>query len=134
MRTSKRANGYTLIEVLVAMMILTMALTVLMQMFSAGLRTIDTSADYARATLVAQSLLAATGSAEVITSGETHGREAKFHWIRTVSEYRAEVIDNVESTIPAAYLVIVVVEWPGRVRPRSLQLTTIKLARTGGQT
>ena len=33
-----RVNGYTLIEVLVAMMILAMALTVLMQIFSTGLK------------------------------------------------------------------------------------------------
>ena len=134
MRTSKRANGYTLIEVLVAMMILAMALTVLMRMFSAGLRTIDTSADYAHAALVAQSQLAATGLAGAITIGETYGSEAKFRWIRTVSEYRAGALENAQNIPLGAYRVTVVVEWPGRVSPRSLKLTTIKLDRIGGQT
>ena len=61
MRSERRSGGYTLIEVLVAFMIMAMALTVLLRIFSGGVRNIDVSSDYARAVLIAESQLAATG-------------------------------------------------------------------------
>jgi general secretion pathway protein I len=129
---SARVDGYTLIEVLVAMMILAMALTVLMRMFSGGLQNISTSADYAHAVVLAEAQLAATGSSEATVPGQTYGREDKFRWTRSVEEYYPVELGETETLPVAAYQVTLVVEWPGRARPRRLSLTTIKLDRLQG--
>ena len=129
MRPDPRISGYTLIEVLVAMTILAMALTVLMRMFSSGLQNVSTSGDYARAVLIAEGQLAATGSTEAAMPGESHGSDDKFRWTRTVQEYAPTELGQSRSLPVAAYRVTVAVEWPGKARARRLNLTTIKLDR-----
>ena len=129
MRIDTRSCGYTLIEVLVAMMILAMALSVLMRIFSSGLQSVSASADYARAVLIAEAQLAATGSTETAVPGEIHGNDDKFRWTRTVQEYAPTELGETQSLPVTPYRVTVVVEWPGRARARRLNLTTIKLDR-----
>ena len=73
-----RQSGYTLIEVLVAFMILALALTVLMRIFSGGLRNVSVSSDYAVATLIAESRLAATA----VELDETKARLAELVELR----------------------------------------------------
>jgi len=129
-RTKRQVRGYTLIEVLIAMMILALALTVLMRIFSGGLRNIAVSADYAHAVLLAEAQLAAAGSSEALAPGETYGNEDdKFRWTRTVEEYMAKEFEKVEKLPVTAFQVTVVVEWPNFGRTRRLNLSTIKLDR-----
>ena len=129
MCTEKYIKGYTLIEVLIAMMILAMALTVLMRLFSGGLRNIAISADYTYAVLLAEAQLAVAGSSEALVPGETYGNDDKFRWTRTVEEYMAEEFAETEKLPVAALQVTVVVEWPNVGRTRQLNLSTIKLDR-----
>lgn len=136
--TAKRACcGYTLIEVLVAMMILALSLTVLFRIFSGGLRNIGVASDYARAVMVAESVLAATGKTEIMQPGETSGTLFdKYRWVRSVSPYHPESASSNDDLPVNAYRVSVVVEWPATGSPRSLDLSTLQLAipaATGGQ-
>jgi general secretion pathway protein I len=126
-------NGYTLIEVLVAMMILAMALTVLMQIFSTGLKSVGTSADYVHAVLLAESRLAVVGSDGTAWPREASGNDRKFRWTTTVEEY--EAAESAAAGAPAdlsvtAYQVTVVVEWPGPAGRRRVDLSTLKLSRS----
>jgi len=128
MRTERQVKGYTLIEVLVAMMILALALTVLMRIFSGGLRNIAVSADYGHALLLAEAQLAAAGSSEALAPGETYGNDDdEFRWTRTVEAYVPNEFTEGEKLPVAAYRVTVVVEWPNSGRTRRLNLSTIKL-------
>lgn len=120
-----------MVEVLVAMLILAMAVSILMRLFSSGLQNISTSADYARAVLIAETRLATSGTSEVIVAGETSGDDDEFRWTRTVEAYAPPELPHREALPLAAYRVSVAVEWPGRVGPRRLSLTTIKLDRSG---
>ena len=133
MRTKRLVKGYTLIEVLIAMMILALALTVLMRIFSGGLRSIAVSADYAHAVLLAEAQLAAAGSSEALVPGDTYGNDDdKFRWTRTVAAYVPNEFTEKEKLPVAAYQVTVVVEWPNSGRTRRLNLSTIKLDRLQG--
>lgn len=123
-----RQSGYTLIEVLVAFMILALALTVLMRIFSGGLRNVSVSSDYATATLIAESRLAAAGIDLPLVPGETSGTEGeRFEWTVSVQDY--EPWPGYRSAVKgvAAYRVTVTVEWPHHDRMRRIGLSTVRL-------
>ena len=68
---SGKQGGYSLIEVLVAFVILAMALTVLLRIFSGGLRNVDAATDYAQAVVIANAQMNSPGSIEPLQPGET---------------------------------------------------------------
>ena len=129
MRSDRLTQGYTLIEVLVAMAILAMSLTVLFRIFSTGLLNVDVSADYARAVIVAEAQLAAAGLDVELRQGQTEGAvNERFHWMRSVENYvLAGQSDDQEMPV-SAFLVTVAVEWQHRGRTRQVSLNSIRLA------
>ena len=128
MKARGRISGYTLVEVLVAFVILAMALTVLLQIFSGGLRSVSISSDYARAVAIAESQLAEAGVAEALRPGQELGdTDSKFTWTRTVTE-RLPVPGSVNtSSFVKAYNVTVSVEWANAGRIRQVNLSTTRL-------
>ena len=67
----RRSRGYTLVEVLVAFVIMAMALTVLLRIFSGGVRNVALSSDYAKAVLIAESRLATAGIDDTLARRDT---------------------------------------------------------------
>jgi len=129
-----RQSGYTLIEVLVAFMILALALTVLLRIFSGGLRNVSVSSDYATATLIAESRLAAAGIDVPLRPGETSGTEGeRFAWTVSVQDYAPWPGYRSAARGVDAFRVTVTVEWPHGDRTRAVGLSTVRL-RTGGGT
>jgi general secretion pathway protein I len=132
-RQLARQSGYTLIEVLVAFMILALALTVLMRIFSGGLRNVSVSSDYAVATLIAESRLAATGIDVPLRPGETSGTEGeRFEWTVSVQDYQPWPGYRSAAKGVDAYRVTVTVEWPHGDNTRSVGLSTVRLDTEGG--
>ncbi len=127
--TAKRHCGaYTLIEVLVAMMILALSLTVIFRIFGGGLNKIAIASDYSRAVMVAESVLAAAGNTESLQPGESSGSLfEKYQWVRTISSYQEDGEPSYDDLPLSVFRVSVVVEWPGTSGNRSLDLSTLKL-------
>ena len=122
------SRGYTLVEVLVAFVILAMTLTVLFRIFSGGVRNISVSADYARAVLIAESRLAAAGINEPLYAGETYGVEdEEFTWTRSVTPYRPSPQYKSQVKDLKAWYVAVTVEWPHGEGERSIDISTVRL-------
>jgi general secretion pathway protein I len=133
MSTDRRDSGYTLIEVLVAFIILALALTVLLRIFSGGLRNVSVSSDYARAALIAESSLAAAGVDEPLVPGAITGSEdGRFRWTRTVRDYQPYPGYRSSARNIAAYHVTVSVEWPHGDSTRSIDVSVIRLLRPEG--
>ena len=129
MRNRLNSRGYSLIEVLVAFMILALALTVLLRIFSGGLSNISASADYARAVLVAEAQLAGAGIAGELSPGETTGEEAgRYRWTRKVRAYPLPGMAGTADPPVSAYQVTVTVEWPRGAQLRQVDLTSLRLA------
>lgn len=127
----RRCCGYTLIEVLVAMMILALSLTVIFRIFSGGLRNIGIAADYSHAVMVAESVLAATGITEALEPGETSGRLFdKYLWVRSVTPYQPNAEPSSDDPPVNAYRVSVTVEWSAKGDTRSFDLSTLRLVST----
>jgi general secretion pathway protein I len=132
MSLSRRQQGYSLIEVLVAFTILAMALTVLLRIFSAGLRNVDASSEYARALSIAEAELAVPGILEPLQPGITQGEEdGGYRWVRDVAEFRPIDGPDYAGTPAPPYLVTVEVTWPANQGERTIRLETIRVGAAG---
>jgi general secretion pathway protein I len=87
LRRSPAEGGFTILEVLVAFVVLALALAALMQIFSGGLREAQVADEYARATLVAQSKVAGVAAVDKLEEGESRGTEDGFAWTLLVAPY-----------------------------------------------
>ena len=95
----RACRGFSLLEVLVAFTILAMLLGALFQVFSGGLRAARSGDQYTRATVIAQSRLAALGVEQPLREGVSSGNDdSPYHWRITVSPYLDDqmlVVDRV---------------------------------------
>lgn len=83
----RAAAGFTVLEVLVAFVVLAVTLATLLQLFSAGLRDGQLADEYARAAILAQSRLAEYTAAERLDEVSLSGREGIFSWTLAASPY-----------------------------------------------
>jgi len=132
MRHDHRQSGYSLIEVLVAFSILAMALTVLLKIFSAGLRNVDAASEYAQAVSIADAELAVPGVLEPLQPGITEGEEdGGYYWVRDVSEFRPVNRPDYVDTPVLPYLISVEVTWSAGRGERTVRLDTIRIGAAG---
>ncbi len=117
-------HGFTLVEVLVALAILTIALSGMMQVFSTGMR--DTVA-----VLLARSRLAAIGIEEPLQAGESSGEwDDGYRWTTVVS---AEPAAQETARAQSPHHVSVTISWGEAGRGGSVSLEGLALpeAATG---
>jgi general secretion pathway protein I len=120
-------SGFTLIEILVSLAILGISLSVLLNMFSTGLDLAQRTQAETVASGLAESVADELGTAIPLHEGDTSGRfDDRYSWqVRAVPYGSAE---DRQSWPSNALLVTVVVRWQDGDRPRSLSLTTLRLA------
>jgi len=121
--------GFTLLEVLVAMAILAVAVTAVMQLFGQGLRLARASGEHLTATLLASQKLTEVAQAS-LEPGERQGIEGTYRWqatVRSVPEFQP--VELPEGFRPTGQLVQVAVrvEWG---RGRVVELTTLRAVET----
>ena len=132
MRTRRREAGFTLIEVVVAFVLLSLVLMTSFEVFTGGMRRAADLEDYSRALLIAQSRLTAAGTEEQFKEGEAQGQsdDQRYRW--------ATIIRRTDEGVPAEgqpnnnpyqlFRVDVKVSWAGAdSREHSLTLSTLGL-------
>jgi general secretion pathway protein I len=114
--------GFTLLEVLVALIIFALAFGILAQIFQTGLRQSTTAEVATEATLFAQSQLARVGVELPLQVGEVAGEnEDGLRWQTAIREAEPPTEEGV-----ASYLVEVTVAWgPGPAD--QVTLTTLRI-------
>ena len=126
--------GFTLLEVVVAFVLLALTLITVFQIFSAGLARAGDLGEYSRALVVAQSRLAVAGIEEKIegpseTRGESEDR--KYRWTLTIQPYEEAPEPGApqpQSSL-AMFRIDATVAWEGADgRARNLKLSTLTLA------
>jgi general secretion pathway protein I len=130
-----RATGFSLLEVLVAFVILALVGTALFRLFSGALGNASLSEQYSRATLFAESRLASPGVETPLKEGVQQGTsdDGYYQWALTVQPYSPPgTTPDMESAAPAMavrlWRLIVVVRWPGAPgSERSVALATLRL-------
>ena len=128
----RSGRGFTLLEVLIAFVILAVSLSVILQVFSSGMRGARLAGAYTTATLLAKSVLAETGIETPLEEGEVGGEfDNGFRWRRIVTLYEDEAMPEALGLPVAAYRVTVEVSWDEG--GRSVSLETIRLRPPEGR-
>jgi len=133
--TRCRSAGFSLLEVLVAFMILALVATALFELFGGALRNAGAASDWSRALLLAQSHLAEAASAEPLREGSAAGTDddGRIAWQTAVAPYAAPDpdpdLERVSETMTTrVFRVSVEVRYAGGDgRERSVTLSTLKL-------
>jgi general secretion pathway protein I len=81
---ARRDQGFTLLEVLVALVVLTTAVVAVLQLFGGGLRLARAAGDQAEAALLASAKLAELEPG-ILTEGAVDGTEGPYRWTRRIT-------------------------------------------------
>jgi general secretion pathway protein I len=126
-------RGFTLIEVLVAFVLLTLVLSLGFQIFSTGMTRASELDDRSRALDIAQSQLAAAGTATPFEQGQLQGdsEDRRFHWTTTVMPTDEGQSPDMPTKSPyLLWRVETRVDWQTAAgRPQQLTLATLGLGQ-----
>lgn len=133
---TERAQGFTLLEVVVAFAIFAVTTAAVMRAAGDSLSMSTVASRYATATLIAESKLALAGVEKPLTVGETSGRtEEGFGWRTRVTAIEADTADDDGAGTGARiapYAIAVTVGWGDGGRDRKVTLRTVRLATVEG--
>lgn len=120
-------NGFTLMEIMVAMLILALSLTVVLQLFSGGLRSGQLSKNYLRGVYHARAIMEETLLGEPLLEEEQQGVIAEgFTWSTTVQQLENDLTAGTLSEI-TLFTVIVTVSWQEGAHEKSFTLQSQRL-------
>jgi type II secretion system protein I len=123
-------KGFTLLEVLVALAILGIAVTYILQLFSANLRTISLSRDYVSAAMQAEARMRQVLDDDPLNEQSwSEVTNEGYRMDLTVSNVLADRTDNLTVKLLAIDLTI---HWQKGAKERALTLRTVKLANKTG--
>jgi len=131
----RRSRGFSLLEVLVAFVILSLVATALFRLFAGSLANVSAADEYSRVVLVADSVLAETASARPLREGTRSGsvEDGGIEWTASVTPWvppgtEPEVERASESLPTRLYRVVVEVTFPSPVGGRrSFALATTRI-------
>jgi general secretion pathway protein I len=116
----KRVDGFTLIEVIVAMAILGISLVLIMQLFSAGLKSAKASCDYTIAIVHAKDKMEELSQTLANDSGTF---EDGFKWETEIQDYKQ--IDESDYKLNK---LIVRILWPDALKQqKSIEMVSLKM-------
>ena len=123
--------GFTLLEVVVALVIASLALVALFQAGSGGLFAVDTAARSEEALQRAQSHLAALGRDAALVEGDSSGDDGGgYRWrlrVQPVAQRQGVAADGVTPQTTSLFDVEVAVSWQDRGHQRAVVLRTLRL-------
>lgn len=133
MRRAPRARqaGFTLLEVIVAFVLLALTLATVFQVFSTGLSRASDLDEYSKALVIAQSRLAAAGVEEKLERHESRGEseDRRYRWVLRIEPYEEAAEGQPRPTGSLAmFRVDSIVGWRAADgRERELRLSTLQL-------
>jgi general secretion pathway protein I len=132
---ARESAGFTLLEVVVALVIASLALVGLFQAGSGGLFAVDTAAGAEEALQRAQSHLAAVGRDAALIEGDSTGDDGGgYRWrlrIQPMSQRQGVAADGVTPQTTTLFDVEIAISWQSRGRQRAVVLRTLRLGASG---
>ncbi len=132
--TRPRQSGFTLIEVVVAFVMLSLVLATSFQIFSTGMQRAGDLEDYSRALVIAQSQLAQSSIGDNFEEGQTSGEteDRRFRWNVSIALFD-DGTDPAKRALATFYPVRIAVRvvWQSAAaKERHLDLSTLVVGRT----
>lgn len=126
---STRCRGFSLLEILVAFMIMALTLGVLFQVFSSGLRTAMVAEEYGEATRLAGSLLTELSGVRPLERGERSGQfeDTPYRWWASIAPMPMQALAPTASERFDTLEIVVRVSWAAGVGDRNVELRTVRL-------
>jgi len=119
-----RERGFSLLEILVAFVILALVLGGVLRVFAGGLNSLDLQAGYARAAKLAEARLVEAGRSEPLAAGVTAGEWGDYRWQRRATP---TTLGREELPLPGElFEVQVTVAWAQGRRERTFTLTSLR--------
>ena len=128
MKTCRHHRGFSLLEVIAAIMLLSIAFAALMKVAGASINLSQNAAEHSQAAMYARSLLDSAFVGEPITTGNRSGRfDSKYRWQLDVAPWNGA--GNVPPNAPLRlYQLDLTVSWGPLAHPRSAHFSTLRLA------
>lgn len=126
MNGHRRQTGFSLIETLVAFVLLSSALAVILQLFSSGLAGTLRAENHSRAMVLGDGLLAALGREEPMQPGQREGSSGPLHWRMQITPAAAGDDGDAPGDW-ALYRIDLTLLWPQGTRQQTLHLATLRL-------
>jgi general secretion pathway protein I len=131
----KRDNlGFTLMEVLVSMAILGIALTLILELFSGGLRSAKISEEYTKAIWYGKAKMEEMLTVQDLTEGVTEGSfDSQYTWRSEVKKSNPKLTaeGDVPLTLPIdLYQIIVRVSWASGSGQRSYEVESLRIFKS----
>lgn len=133
---ARRCRGFSLLEVLVAFVILAVLGTVLFRLFGASLNNASAGEEYSRAALYAQSRLVSAEVEHPLKEGNDQGTsdDGRYSWSTQIEPYQPPGMTADQQRLAQVLPVVlwhltVTVTWPNDLGgTRSLALSTVRMA------
>lgn len=124
----QNCRGMTLIEVLVAFVVLSLTMAVIMQIFSGGMRNARLAESYSRAVFLAESRLAAVGTERPLVAGVDIGQVGEdLRWQVTISPIDDDGTTQSQIMPVRLYQVRAQVGWNEDGRQRQVELSSLRV-------
>lgn len=124
------SRGFTLMETMVATMVLGIALVAIMELFSGGLRSARLAEDHTRATLMAgeklEEILLTTPLEETTLEGSF---DDHFSWTCSIKPEEEGISGITPQPLLQAYHIQLKVTWQTGIKNRDFTLNTIRIAQ-----
>lgn len=123
-RGVRRDHGFTLLEVMIALVILGLGFAMAMELLATGVRSAKASEDYTQAVLLAQQKMAEVSVARTLTRAADAGElGGGFRWVSEI-----QPLEQAEELPGRLYSVRVRITWPSRHGEKSVNLQTLRMA------
>jgi general secretion pathway protein I len=128
MKTCRHHRGFSLLEVIAAIMLLSIAFAALMKVAGASINLSQNAAEHSQAAMYARSLLDSAFVCEAVTAGNRSGRfDSNYRWQLDVAPWNGA--GNVPPDAPLhLYQLDLNVSWGPLAHPRSAHFRTLRLA------
>ena len=124
----KKQDGFTLIETLVATMILAIGIVTIIQLFTGGLRSVSTSENYSQAIFHAREKMNEILMAESLAEGIVEGTfDDGYQWQAELIEIKGQS-DKVNLPI-SKFSVHLIIQWNQGSRTKKIELNSITIAK-----
>ncbi len=127
--TFNQQGGFSLLEVLVAFVIMGLVVGGILQLFGNSMRSVALADEYSYAVKVAESQMAGVGTAIPIEAGDTSGSDGKFNWTIHIEPTEFEYPEDAPAIPLYPYRVHVDIAWQSGNRDRHFELNSIRFGK-----